>query len=58
MSFLNIPTYKMGVDPVRMKRIPIFCLWVMYRKNGWYHANINTSKNLGIFHGWTIYNPI
>jgi hypothetical protein len=36
----------MGVDPLRMKRIPILCLWVMYRKNGWYYANIKTSKTL------------
>ncbi len=48
MSFLNIRAYKMGVDPFRMKRIPILCLWVMYRINGCYHANISTSKNLGI----------
>jgi hypothetical protein len=58
MSFFNILTYKMGVDPLRMKMIPMSCLWGMYRKIWWYHANIGSSKNLGIFHGWIMYNPI
>jgi len=48
----------MGVDPLKMNKILILCLWGMYRRDGWYHANISINKNLGIFHGWTIYNPI